>query len=167
MKKNKIIDFKNNLKSVTMNKKNATVEKAQDIFQRLPVEKQNHIKNNEIEVYQTIFSKEPLVDGSILDDFINRYQQEIGLRDRALNVFQKMSAGKQFQVKSDDSKLYNALFDPASDNSLLEEFLDKYEPLNEKVTNFKQFNELTLEDQLNFKNQFPDDYSKIISTEPS
>ncbi|MBV6881838.1 hypothetical protein NG800_018285 [Epilithonimonas ginsengisoli] len=48
----------------------------------------------------------------------------------------------------------------------MKEFLDKYEPLNERVTSVTELEKLSLEDQLAFKNNFPDDYAKIISTEP-
>lgn len=63
--------------------------------------------------------------------------------------------------------MYEALFDVKSSNSsLINEFLDKYEPLNEKIKSLDDFEKLSFEDQLFFKNNFPEDYSKIISTEP-
>ena len=63
-----------------MNKKSATQTKAQEIFQILPTEKQNYIKNNEPEVYKTLFSDDILLDAKILDDFITRYQPELDIR---------------------------------------------------------------------------------------
>lgn len=63
--------------------------------------------------------------------------------------------------------MYEALFDVKSSNSsLINEFLEKYEPLNEKIKSFDDFEKLSFEDQLFFKTNFPEDYSKIISTEP-
>ncbi len=150
-----------------MNKKSATQTKAQEIFQILPTEKQNYIKNNEPEVYKTLFSDDILLDAKILDDFITRYQPELDISEKARMFFQKMSLGKQIQIQRDDPKMYNALFDKNNkDNSLLQQFIDKYVPLNETITTFPQFLELSLEDQLKFKQAYPDDYNKIISTEP-
>ena len=53
-----------------MNKKSASQTKAQEVFQILPVQKQKHIKDNEPDVYKTIFSDDILLDANILNDFI-------------------------------------------------------------------------------------------------
>lgn len=148
-----------------MDKKNSTVVKAQEIFQLLPPEKQKKIKSTDPEVYNSLFGDNP--DSKILDNFIRIYQEEFNISDRAQMVFSRLTLGKQIQVKTDDPKMYNALFDQKNkDNATLQEFLDKYETLNEKIITFDQFQQLSLEDQLRFKQSFPQEYRKIIATEP-
>ena len=147
--------------------KNETLVKAQEIFQLLPIEKQQKIKNSEPEVFKTLFSNDNISDSKVLEDFIVRYQKEFNISEKAQMVFTRLGLPKQLQIKNDDPKMYNALFNQKNkDNSILKEFLDKYEPLNEKITSFAEFNKLTLEDQVKFKQSYPDEYSKIISVEP-
>ena len=151
-----------------MNKKSASQTKAQEVFQILPVQKQKHIKDNEPDVYKTIFSDDILLDANILNDFISRYQPELNLTEKAQHVFSKLPLQTQSAIKHTEPNFYNALFNSkASSNSILTQFLDKYEPLNEKVTTFEDFEQLSLEDQLNFKNNFKEDYERIMSREPS
>lgn len=149
-----------------MNKKSATQTKAQEIFQILPIDKQKHIQKNEPDVYKTIFSNDILLDSNILNTFIDRYQPEVNISERARYVFSRLPLLKQTTIKTSEPKIYEALFNDKNDTVLLKEFLNKYEPLNEKVTSMQELEKLSLEDQLAFKNNFPDDYAKIISTEP-
>lgn len=151
---------------MAMNKKSATQTKAQEIFQILPVEKQKNIQKNEPDVYKEIFSNEALINKTVLDDFIDRYQPEMNIEERARHVFSRLPLDQQSGIKHTNSKMYEAIFNNKNETSLLKEFLDKYEPLNEKVTSMQELEKLSLEDQLAFKNNFPDDYAKIISTEP-
>ncbi|WP_133944096.1 hypothetical protein [Epilithonimonas xixisoli] len=151
---------------MAMNKKSATQTKAQEIFQILPLKKTMHIKKNEPEVYKAIFSNDALLDANILNDFIDRYQPEVNISERARHVFSRLPLLKQTIIKTSEPKMYEALFNDKNDTALLKEFLSKYEPLNEKVTSMQELEKLSLEDQLAFKNNFPDDYKKIISTEP-
>lgn len=151
-----------------MNKKSATQSKAQEIFQILPPEKQKHIKENEPDVYKTIFSDDIILDANILNDFISRYQPELNLTEKAQHVFSRLPLQTQSAIKHTEPNFYNALFNSKdSSNSILTQFLDKYEPLNEKITTFEDFEQLSLEDQLNFKNNFKEDYERIMSIEPS
>lgn len=150
-----------------MNKKSASQTKAQEVFQILPVQKQKHIKDNEPDVYKTIFSDDILLDANILNDFIRRYQPELNLTEKAQHVFSRLPLQTQSAIKHTEPNFYNALFNSKdSSNTILTQFLDKYEPLNEKVTTFEDFEQLSLEDQLYFKNNFKEDYERIMSTEP-
>ncbi|WP_313600623.1 hypothetical protein [Epilithonimonas vandammei] len=150
-----------------MNKKSASQTKAQEVFQILPVQKQKHIKDNEPDVYKTIFSDDILLDANILNDFIRRYQPELNLTEKAQHVFSRLPLQTQSAIKHTEPDFYNALFNSKNgNNSILTQFLNKYEPLNEKVTSMQELEKLSLEDQLAFKNNFPDDYAKIISKEP-
>ncbi|PRB03064.1 hypothetical protein CQ046_10945 [Chryseobacterium sp. MYb7] len=101
-----------NLKNSTMNKTNATVSKARDLFQKLPIETQKKIKNDAPETYQAIFGKELIIETSILENFF-----------------------------------------------------DEYEPLNEKIKTFQDLEKLPLEKQLSFKENFPKEYAEIMNTE--
>lgn len=159
-----------NLKTATftMSKTNTAILEAQELFQRLPVDQQKFIKNSEPEVYKSIFGDEALSDAKILADFMSRYKIEKDLRSHAVDVFSKLDGSKPAYIKDQRPDLYEALFDETkSNNALLQEFLDEYEPLNARVTNFEEFDALSLEDQINFKKNFSDDYAKIISIEPN
>ena len=107
------------------------------------------------------------LDNKLIEDFINRYSSEVSNLEKAKLVFAKLPLETQSSIKHNNPKMYQALFDTKNKNSsYIEEFLDKYEPLNDKIKSFDDFNKLSFEDQLFFKNNFPEDYSKIISTEP-
>lgn len=141
--------------------------KAQEIFQILPLEKQMQIKSNESEVYRAIFSDDIDLEIDIINKFISAYQKELNLSEKAQHVFSRLPLNTQSAIKHTEPEVYNAIFNSKSgNNSVLIQFLDKYEPLNEKVTTFEDFQTLTVEDQLKFKNNFRDDYAKIMSTEP-
>ncbi|MBV6881837.1 hypothetical protein NG800_018280 [Epilithonimonas ginsengisoli] len=91
---------------MAMNKKSATQTKAQEIFQILPVEKQKKIQKNELDVYKTIFSNDILLDSNILNDFINRYQPEVNISERARHVFSRLTLLKQTTIKTSEPKMY-------------------------------------------------------------
>lgn len=149
-----------------MNDKNQILEDAKEIFQSLDPLKQSEIKNNEPDIYKMLFSNMEL-DNKLIEDFINRYSSEVSNLEKAKLVFAKLPLETQSSIKHNNPKMYQALFDTKNKNSsYIEEFLDKYEPLNDKIKSFEDFNKLSFEDQLFFKNNFPEDYSKIISTEP-
>lgn len=149
-----------------MNDKNQILEDAKEIFQSLDPLKQSEIKNNEPDIYKMLFSNMEL-DNKLIEDFINRYSSEVSNLEKAKLVFAKLPLETQSSIKHNNHKMYQALFDTKNKNSsYIEEFLDKYEPLNDKIKSFDDFNKLSFEDQLFFKNNFPEDYSKIISTEP-
>lgn len=149
-----------------MNDKNQILEDAKEIFQILDPLKQSEIKNNEPDIYKMLFSNMEL-DNKLIEDFINRYSSEVSNLEKAKLVFAKLPLETQSSIKHNNPKMYQALFDTKNKNSsYIEEFLDKYEPLNDKIKSFDDFNKLSFEDQLFFKNNFPEDYSKIISTEP-
>ena len=149
-----------------MNDKNQILEDAKEIFQSLDTLKQSEIKNNEPDIYKMLFSNIEL-DNKLIEDFINRYSSEVSNLEKAKLVFAKLPLETQSSIKHNNPKMYQALFDTKNKNSsYIEEFLDKYEPLNDKIKSFEDFNKLSFEDQLFFKNNFPEDYSKIISTEP-
>ena len=149
-----------------MNDKNQILEDAKEIFQSLDTLKQSEIKNNEPDIYKMLFSNMEL-DNKLIEDFINRYSSEVSNLEKAKLVFAKLPLETQSSIKHNNPKMYQALFDTKNKNSsYIEEFLDKYEPLNDKIKSFEDFNKLSFEDQLFFKNNFPEDYSKIISTEP-
>ncbi len=150
-----------------MNKENNILENAREIFQILDPQKQAKIKNNEPELYKMLFDNNSKQDNAIIEDFVKRYRPEISNFEKARLVFSKLPLETQAAIKHNTPKMYEALFDVKSSNSsLINEFLEKYEPLNEKIKSFDDFEKLSFEDQLFFKTNFPEDYSKIISTEP-
>lgn len=150
-----------------MTNKNEALVKAQEIFQMLPKEKQKKIKDSEPEVIKILFGNEEILDNTVLENFIKIYEPELNITEKVIMVFSRLTLAQQIKIKNNDPKMYNALFDQKKqDNSILLEFLDKYEPLNEKIKSFEQFNLLSLEDQLKFKQSFPAEYAKILSKEP-
>ena len=87
----------------------------------------------------------------------------------AQNLFQKLPLETQQKIKNDKQKVYNAIYskDPLIDSSLLEWFLDQYEPLLGKINTFDDFEKLNLETQVFFKDNFPAEYEKIMNLNPN
>lgn len=96
------------LSDAKMNKKSFTVSKAQDLFQKLPMETQKLIKAKKQDVYSAIWGKDLLIKTSLLNNFLN-----------------------------------------------------EYEWIYENIKTFRDFENLDLEKQLFFKENFPTQYKKI------
>jgi len=83
---------------------------------------------------------------------------------KAHDIFQKLSLETQKYIKSEEPEMYHALFggDALVNNYVLDQFFDKYEPLNEKIKTFDDLNNLSLEKQVFFKENFPGEYNEIM-----
>src|SRR5690606_19368029 len=83
---------------------------------------------------------------------------------KAQKIFQTMPLEKQKELKEQFPELYNALWDSLLINmSAVNQFIEKFEPLNERIRNFDELEKLSLTAQVEFKNQFPKDYARIMN----
>lgn len=86
--------------------------------------------------------------------------------EKAKDLFQKLTLETQKEIQAKSPEIYNAIFgkDPLSKTELLDGFIDQYEQEANRVNAMDDFQEMDLEKQLYFKENFPDVYKEIINS---
>ncbi|MFS4470045.1 hypothetical protein [Chryseobacterium sp. T20] len=174
-----------------MNKATEKLQNAQDIFQSLTTEQQHQIKTQEPETYHALFGGDTIPNTYYLDLFIEKYS-ETPLEDKekidlsvetegndfknakfnnvpsdivkARDIFHNLSIPTQKMIKDEKPEIYQMLFDVNVfvDKSSLSAFIDVYKPVFLKIKTFSDFDNMPLDDQLDFKNNLPGEYYEIM-----
>lgn len=89
--------------------------------------------------------------------------------ETARDLFQKLPIETQKKIKTENKETYNSIFGKNTivKESVLSDFFDQYQPLNEKIKTLDDLEKLPLEKQVLFKNNFPKEYKKIMNINPA
>lgn len=89
--------------------------------------------------------------------------------ETARDLFQKLPIDTQKKIKSENEEIYNSIFgkNVIVKESVLNDFFEKYQPLNEKIKTLDDLEKLPLEKQVLFKDNFPAEYKKIMNINPA